>query len=1262
MHNITMLWINATNLQNWASTRDCQGYLPLVVRRLIRATSVKVSHISFSAGDSIVYPGWDGVLKVSKGTEYIPEGPSVWEIGSSEDVKKKAEEDYKKRKEKPLGVNPKETSLIFITPRIWSAKDEWRKEKIAEGFWKDVRVYDARTLEEWLEQAPIVSAWLARRLGIYPKGVIALEDWWNDWSTITNPPLTSKLVLAGRDKETGLVKEWLNSPPASIAVQASTNEEALAFLAAAIDTLPENEREFYLSKSLLVEDSESFRQIIVTGRAGLLLIPLFEEIEGSPLATQKGHLVYIPLAPDNKVSVGEILLPRLGRDAFISALKEMGLSEEDAEKYSRDTGRSLTVLRRRLANISNQPEWAKADTARDIIPALLAGRWVESKKAADKEIIAQLAGESYETFSKKLYAWQHKPDSPVLKIGEEWRLVSPVDVWFALAPFLAEADLQQFQSVVLKVLVSKNPALDLEPEKRWMSSLYGKQSLYSGALREGIAQTLILIAIFGDDARISVSTAQTWVDNIVRELFQNADWKLWHSLYDVLPLIAEASPSSFLEAVEFSLSQANRPIMGMFSETEDTLTSSSAHSSLLWALEGLAWSPHLLGRVTLILGKLARLDPGGKLSNRPANSLRTVFLLWIPRTYASLEKRLEAVDILVEREPEIGWKLLVDLMPRSHDSSFLTHKPRWRQFSEKTEITITIAEHLAAVKAIIERLLRHVGNDGKRWADVLENFSALPPEEKHRIIEQLLSSVDNISEGRSEVRTELRRLLSRHRSFPDADWALPDQELKDLGKIYLLLEPKDTIDRFSWLFNEDWPDLPEGEKSNIEKAEEIVAQRRLEAVKAIKSEYGLEGLIKLSEQAKNTRVAGFFVAELDLTPEEEQKLFSLLEDEDKSKVNFIQDYIFRRSFKKGDEWIATLVEMARSQQWSEVKIVNLFLSFPQKKKVWDLLESFSEAIRDSYWKRCGVGLFQIPAEEKAYAIKQLLSVKRHFTALDAAALFVNEMPVELISELLQKAATEKCEENFRIQSYDIERLFEALDKSSEIREEEMARLEWLYLPVLAGGDINRRPPKTLHKELANNPEFFAEVIKYTYKPKNEDRKDKDESLPQQLIEQRAHLASRLLDSWKTVPGSDVSGQIDYQKLKVWVDKARGLCEKLDRKEAGDSQIGQVLAHAISKEESVWPPEAVCKIIDEIQSGRLDSGFMIEIHNKRGIVTKSLSEGGQQERKLAEQFRRYADKWSIRYPRTASILRKVAEGYENQAKQEDKEAEGRDLEY
>ncbi len=232
--------------------------------------------------------------------------------------------------------------------------------------------------------------------------------------------------------------------------------------------------------------------------------------------------------------------------------------------------------------------------------------------------------------------WCYHPDPPILKIGEIWRLTSHIDSFFALSPFLTREDFESFKNIALEVLKEINPALELEPEKRLMASVYGKIAKYSKELREGIAETLILIAVFGDKVNngkgLDLSyISQLWVDNLVRELLNNANWELWYSLEDILPLIAEASPSSFLDAVEDSLSQESPPIMGMFSETEDAFTSHSAHPSLLWALEGLAWDPNLLSRVTDILGKLSKLDPGGKLANSPIDTLRSIFLLWLPQ-------------------------------------------------------------------------------------------------------------------------------------------------------------------------------------------------------------------------------------------------------------------------------------------------------------------------------------------------------------------------------------------------------------------------------------------------------------------------------------------------------------------------------------------------------------------------------------------------------------------------------------------------------
>jgi len=1256
-----MRWVNTIDLENWASRRDSQEYLPLLIQRLIRATVNKIDSISFPVGESIAYPGWDGRLGSKEETEYIPKGLSLWELSTRKDIKTKAEEDYKKRKETPLVPNFSEATYICVTPTVWSNKDKWVEEKKKENFWKDVRVYDARDLEEWLEQAPAVGAWLAKHIEKYPQqNVYSLEEWWNEWSLVTHPPLLPELVLAGRDEQIEKVKKWLNSEPSLLAVQALTKDEALAFLSAVILTLPEEEKEHFLSKAIIISDKEAFRHVTTTCKNSLLLITDFEEIE--IVLSQHNHYVFVPLNPDNTVTKDKIILPRLERDGFVSALRKMGKSEEEAEKLSRDTARSLTVLRRRLSPISKQPEWAKPERAREILPVLLVGKWDENKQG-DKEIISEIAEISYNEFISNLKKWLYKPDSPILKIGEIWRLTSPLDAFFALSPFLTKNDFEKLKEVSLKVLREINPSLDLEPEKRWMASVYGKESKYSKTLREGIAQTLVLIAVFGDDKNMDLSyLPQIWVDSVIRELLNNADWKLWYSLSDVLPLIAEASPSSFLEAVEDSLSQKAPPIMGMFSETDDTLTSHSAHPSLLWALQGLTWDPNLLGKVTLILGKLAKLDPGGKLASRPINSLRNIFLLWLSHTYATLKQRLGVMDTLLRREPEIGWKLLISLMPRSHDFCSPTHKPRWRQVSNKADNRVTIKEYRESISAIVDKILKNVGKDGKKWAEIMGHYSGLPLQEREKILRELSSLVDLIDDSQLGLWNKLREILSDHRSFHDAKWALPEKELREIEEIYNKLEPADIIKRYIWLFEDYWPHLPEGkERDDYKKFEQIVTGKRIKAIQDIKVKLGMEGLIKLAEQSKNPYIVGTTTAELPLADDEEESLFFFLSTEDK-KVAFIQGYIWGKALKNGNSWIKKVVDKALSKRWNSIKVINLFLALPQNRQIWNLLEKFKTQIQKEYWEKIQPRFFDLSSEDKIYALQKLMYVKRHFTALDTVAMFAKKIPPKLIVELLEKAALERSRDDFRVvKPWNIKKLFEILDQSDEIEKDKIAKLEWLYLPILASVGSGR-PPKMLHQQLSNDPEFFAEVIKWIYKPKSENGEEAEEDMPQEFKEQRARLAWKLLHTWKTIPGSDSSGRIIYQKLKSWVKKARELCEKLDRLENCDTHIGQVLAYSTLDEDGNWPSEEVCRIIEGIESKNLEEGFSIGIYNKRGVVTKSPFEGGQQERELAEQYRKYADKWNVSFPKVASILRRIGEDYEFEAKREDKEAEKRRLEW
>lgn len=126
------------------------------------------------------------------------------------------------------------------------------------------------------------------------------------------------------------------------------------------------------------------------------------------------------------------------------------------------------------------------------------------------------------------------------------------------------------------------------------------------------------------------------------------------------------SPAANGPAVE-ATSKALVPIF----QDQDPFFSRSPHVSLLWALEVLAWAPQFLAEAAITLAKLARIDPGGKLTNRPLNSLREIFLSWHPGTNANLVQRMAALDQVIAEEQDVGWKLVVD--PREK-------RPRARRF------------------------------------------------------------------------------------------------------------------------------------------------------------------------------------------------------------------------------------------------------------------------------------------------------------------------------------------------------------------------------------------------------------------------------------------------------------------------------------------------------------------------------------------------------------------------------------------------------
>ena len=138
-----MKWITSTDLKHWADTRESQGLLPELITRLIRATSKDVNTIKFPCGDAIHLSGWDGILDLEERIYNISSGISLWECGVNSSPKDKAEKDYAKRVNDSLGYDKKESTFVFVTPRIWDGATAWAIEKKLTGEWKDIVVINS---------------------------------------------------------------------------------------------------------------------------------------------------------------------------------------------------------------------------------------------------------------------------------------------------------------------------------------------------------------------------------------------------------------------------------------------------------------------------------------------------------------------------------------------------------------------------------------------------------------------------------------------------------------------------------------------------------------------------------------------------------------------------------------------------------------------------------------------------------------------------------------------------------------------------------------------------------------------------------------------------------------------------------------------------------------------------------------------------------------------------------------------------------------
>ena len=1256
-------YVDGTDLAQWAERRDGQASTPTLLSKLVRASAAASLH--FPADEAVQLAGWDGITRAATESEYIPAGSSGWEIGTQrEGIARKATEDYEKRTKNPLGLAPSESTFIFVTPRRWPKKDEWARQKRAEGIWNDVRAYDGTDLVHWIELYPAVGQWLATALGKRPPGVRQLEEVWLEWSHATQWPLPTELILSDRDEDAAAILRWLRQEASALAVQAESSEEVAAFAFAAISQLPPEIAEHYFARCLVASSSEAARHL-ADSKTRLIIVILEPEEGVAETIAQKGHFVLAAFGqnPRSRDTVRTLNRPlREGIEiALLNGIKDKE-REKEAKRFARDSSRSLAILRRLMPGIASRvPQWALGSISRPLLAALLAGMWDESHDA-DKVIMSRLAEASYDTFVASIAPFAGRFDSPLRKVGSVWKVASPRDAWFLLAPNLTSADIDRFRESIVDVLGAADPRYTMSPEDRWYAAMRGIEPAYSAYLRHGLGETLILLALFGDRATTVLRASQN-ADIVVRKLLRGADKQRWWSLSRDFQLLAEASPEEFLSAIDDSLDNKEPPVAALFGSDETPLFGGTEHlSDLLWALESLAWAPQYLLQVSLILARLDELDPGGRYQNRPANSLRTAFLFWDPQTNANFGERLKVLDRIRKKYSNPAWKLMLGILPSMHDSFSPTPTTRWRDFSAETKKDPVTYETInKGANAVLDRLLEDVGSNAPRWVTLLGRWSDLGPgREKATAQLKEVAKGNPGKEDRNLLRGQLRSVLNHNRSFEDADWALPTEELAELEVIYNALESTDPIQRIAWLF-ETSVSLP-NPTGDWQEDERLLRVERSKSAEQFFKENGIDKLFELVNAVTEAGYFGQAVVESGI-PEEVRKeiLVRALKSDSDKEHNLARGIIWTWQHQAGRKWAEDLADEALRSGWSERAILIILLALPPTEWVWAIAKRAGFAIEAAYWKKASTFWMRDDDSDVSYAVEKLIEAGRardsvhligyHF---HAGKKFGSELLVNALTEAARQPVEADLHQNERsmFQHYALE-IFKRLDQANDVATDAMIRLEWLYLPLFEHSD---RQAKVIMAELASKPDLFTQLLATVYKPSEEsgivDKPPENEEMARNV----ANQAYRLLRLWNVIPGTNVDGSIDGAKLDAWVKEARKLAQEIGRGTIADQKIGELLSASKIDADGIWPALPIRELIESTRSRDLETGVLVGKRNRRGVTSRAMGAGGAQERDLAKQYREWAQATALEWQRTSSILENLAKSYDHEAKDHDEDAE------
>ena len=332
--------------------------------------------------------------------------------------------------------------------------------------------------------------------------------------------------------------------------------------------------------------------------------------------------------------------------------------------------------------------------------------------------------------------------------------------------------------------------------------------------------------------------------------------------------------------------------------------------------------------------------------------------------------------------------------------------------------------------------------------------------------------VEGVTAG--DVRTQLwsllRDFIGEHRTYRNANWALPSDLIDRLETILDGLSPSDPVERNRWLFD-DWLPAILTDEEDVSRRQAQIEDLRRQAVSETLRLKGIEGLVQLGITSKYPGFVAFAaVPAIDSLDALQATIEQAIATGEKGILLAGQLSGRARDLQR-EAWRDLVRSEAQIGKWPPTVVASLLVWWPDDKQTWQDAEDLGVA--EEYWRQKRVSIIGGTPDDQTYQINRLIASGRATEAFHRVAMRAEDVPTDMLLRLFDAAIeeiaqTQTTEEKTRLglASYNVGGFLAEMRGRTELPQIEVARREYLALPLL---DISDAEGLTIHQFLVEDP-------------------------------------------------------------------------------------------------------------------------------------------------------------------------------------------------